>query len=294
MQVSILIVTYQAVSHIAECLVSIQQHTRDITYEVIVADNHSSDGTVELLRTRFPWVHVIQNEKNLGFGTANNRAAALASGEILFFLNDDTVLTENVVKKGYDRMRVEPDIGCLGLHLVFPDGSHQDSVRAYPGLRDQAMILLKLHHLFPRAKALRRYLCTGFDYAHEHDVDQVMGACMMIPKTIFEQVGGFDERFFLWFEEVDLQKRIREDGLKRIVYTPVAKLVHKKGTTFGKNFSMRNQLYFNDSLRKYMKKHGSLYERSVIAVCTYVALVMSWVIFSLQRFGIGVHKKNSI
>ncbi|MCW1930127.1 MAG: glycosyltransferase family 2 protein [Candidatus Kerfeldbacteria bacterium] len=275
MQASIILVSHNAKDHIADCVRALRAFTTDIEYEVIVSDNGSTDGTQAMLKLQFPWVRLIENKKNLGFGAANNRGAQVAEGDMLFFFNDDTVLTENSVRIAYDYMKQRSEIGCLGFHLTFPDGSHQDSVRAYPKVSDQALTLLKLHHAFPRAKALQRYLLANFDYAKEQEVDQVMGACMIIPHDVFERVGGFDESFFLWFEEVDLQKRIHEELKLKIMYAPLTSMIHVKGATFGKKLSLQNQRNFNESVKTYFQKHESIRDTKIIAFCTYPALALA-------------------
>jgi GT2 family glycosyltransferase len=212
---------------------------------------------------------------------------------MLFFFNDDTVLTENSVSIAYEYMKEHQDVGCLGFRLTFPDGSHQDSVRAYPQVADQVLTLLKFHHAFPHAQALRRYLMTGFDYTKEQEVDQVMGACMIIPKKVFERVHGFDEHFFLWFEEVDLQKRIHEELGLKIMYAPVTSMIHVKGATFGKNLSLRNQRYFNDSVRTYFQKHESERDARIIAFSTYPAIALARIVQFLDAHGASLRKKKN-
>lgn len=293
MQASIILVSYNAKDHIADCIRALKAFTTDIEYEVIVSDNGSTDGTQQMLKLQFPWVRLVENKKNIGFGAANNRGAAVAQGDMLFFFNDDTVLTENSVKVAYDYMKEHADVGCLGFHLTFPDGSHQDSVRAYPKRADQMLTLLKLHHAFPNASSLRRYLMSDFDYAKESEVDQVMGACMIIPRYVFEKVHGFDETFFLWFEEVDLQKRIHEELGLKIVYAPITSMIHVKGATFGKNLSVRNQHYFNDSVRNYFQKHESARDTQIIALCTYPAVVLARLVQFLDSRGAQLRTKKN-
>lgn len=292
MDVSILLVSYNAQDHIAECLRSIREHTTGIEYEVIVSDNASTDGTVEMIRQEFPWVRVVENGKNLGFGTANNRGVRVATGRTLIFLNTDTRLTDNLPQRAHAYIQNHPDVGCAGVRFIFPNGRHQDTVRAYPQWTDQALILLKLHHVFPHARALRRYMAVDIDYSREQDVDQVMGACMIIPREVFFSVHGFDEQFFLWFEEVDLQKRIREAGM-RIVYAPLSTLVHLKGATFRKNLAVRNQRYFNESVRTYFRKHDSVLHASVIAVCTWAGLVLAYGVQWIALIGVDMRSKKN-
>lgn len=294
MQISVITVSTNSKEHIRNCLLSLKEKTVDVDYEVIVVDNASTDGTPEMVKAEFPWVKLVENSRNLGFGTANNRGAAIATGGILCFYNDDTIQTQNTLKAVYEKMTTDNSIGTLGFHLTFPDGSHQDSVRAYPRLSDQMLILLKLHHFFTKARVLRRYLCSDMDYTREQEVDQVMGACMVIPRVVFERVGGFDEQFFVWFEEVDLQKRIHDELGLRIVYSPFAEMIHVKGATFGKALSLTNQRRFNRSLWQYMRKHNGVFAATVITVLQPVSIFLAWGVQMVRSHqGSVLRKKNN-
>lgn len=293
MQISVITVSTNSKEHIRNCLLSLKEKTVDLDYEVIVVDNASTDGTPEMVKAEFPWVKLVENPRNLGFGTANNRGAAIATGEMLCFYNDDTIQTQNTLKTVYDKMTSDQSIGTLGFHLTFPDGSHQDSVRAYPHLSDQVLVLLKLHHFFSGTLTLRRYLCSDMDYAVEQDVDQVMGACMVIPRAVFERVKGFDEQFFVWFEEVDLQKRIHEELGLRIVYSPCAEMIHVKGATFGKALSLTNQKRFNRSLYQYMRKHHGVVAGVVVMLLQPVSIVLAWMVQMVRTHGGSVLRKKN-
>lgn len=288
MQLSVIIVTYNSKDHIGDCLRTVKEQTKDLEYEVIVSDNASTDGTVELIESEFPWVTLVKNTTNLGFGTANNRGADIATGEVLFFLNDDTVQTGNALKQAYDKVMSDDTIGMLGFHLTYPDGSHQDSVRRFPQFMDQAMVLTKMHNFFPKMGAVKRYLALDFDYTIEQDVDQVMGACMLARKAVFDAVRGFDENFFIWFEEVDLQKRIMDELGLRIVYTPDIEMIHIKGATFGKELSLVNQRRLNNSMGYYFKKHNSVLARIGITLLRPYSIFLAALVQLLRNRGIHV------
>lgn len=290
MDISVILVSWNVRDHVRNCLQSILDQTKDIDYEVIVVDNDSHDGTVEMIREEFPWVKVIASDTNLGFGKANNRGAEIATGDIVFVLNDDTILTENSLKIVYDKVMQEQEIGVLGYHLTNPDGSHQDSVRRYPQLLDQVLILLKLHNFFPRIAPIRRYFAQDFDYTKEQDVDQVMGACMVMRKEVFDKAGGFDERFFVWFEEVDLQKRILEEQGLRIVYSPITEMIHVKGASFSQLMSLNSQKLFNRSMRQYFAKHNGLLRTAVLMAVQPLSLLLAWVVQALKARGANIRK----
>lgn len=285
MKVSVIIVTWNSSAHIEACLQSIREQTTEIDYEVIVVDNASSDGTADVVSEQFDWVTLVRNAENVGFGRANNAGAEKATGDVLFFLNDDTQLTENSIRQMAEKLTSE--IGVLGCHLIFADGSHQDSVRRDPQVSDQFIILTKMHNFFPTL--IRRYLAQGTDYTKEQDVEQLMGACMMMSRETFNKEGGFDSRFFIWFEEVDLIKRIRERE-KRIVYTPATQIIHLKGESFGKVRSVKKQRMFQRSQRQYFMKHHGLLKTLPLVLAQPVGLFLSLVAEIIARLGGNIKK----
>lgn len=290
MHLSIIIVTWNAKQYLQHCLSSINKFTRDLAYEIIVVDNGSEDGSIQMVKDSYPGVKLIENSKNLGFAAANNIGAAQAQGEILCFLNDDIELTENSLKIGFDEVTADNSIGVLGYHLKFPDGSHQDSVRRYPKLIDQIMVLTKLHNFFSKSKIVSYYLCKDFDYTRRQEVEQVMGACMFIPRIVFNKVGGFDERYFVWFEEVDLQKEIKKRLGLKTVYTPATEMIHVKGATFGKIVSVTNQRRLNSSMRKYFLKHHGFMQYIVIVAFQPLSMVLAGLIHIYKKLGGDIAK----
>ncbi len=290
MQISVITVSTNSKEHIRHCLESLRAKTSGVEYEVIVVDNASMDGTPEMVKTEFPWAKLIENQRNLGFGAANNRGAAIARGEVLCFFNDDTIQTQNTLKAVYDKMMGDPTIGVLGFHLTFSDGSHQDSVRRYPTWRDQAVILTKLHNFFPGLPSIKRYLAKDMEYATEQDVDQLMGACMVIRADVFRKSGGFDEKFFVWFEEVDLEKRIREQQGLRVVYSPLTEMIHVKGATFGKVMSLTGQKWFNQSMRRYFWKHHGFVQTAFLTVLQPLSILLATIVHIVRARGVHVEK----
>lgn len=285
MQVSIIIVSWNVKEELKICLKSIQKHTQDIEYEVIVVDNASEDGTQLMIQTELPWVHLIASNTNLGFGTACNRGAEQATGDVLIFLNPDTQITENSFKIMYEYIIQHPDVGMIGPHLLNTDGTHQDSVRRYPQLSDQLIILTKLHNFFPQLKPIQRYLAQDIDYTKEQDVDQVMGACMATRQEVFEKVQGFDERFFVWYEEVDLQKRIHEQLHLRIVYAPITEMIHIKGAGFAKVMSLTSQRRMNRSMRQYFYKHHGFFQAALLTLFQPYSMLLAFLVHLYKMTG---------
>lgn len=261
MDLSIIIVSWNVKDHLRNCIQSIYRYTTNITFEVFVVDNASADGSADMIEQEFPSVRLIRNAENRGFGAANNQAASQAIGEYILFLNDDTEIHSNIFTPLLTRARAVGDassdkLGMLGCQLRNPDGTIQESVRAYPTVMDQTIILLKLHHIFP--SLVQHYMQSDFDYTSEQSVDQVMGAFMLSSKSVLDKVGYFDEGFFAWFEEVDLQQRIKAAGYS-IIYTPLAQCTHVKGASFYQLRKPRAQRMFNASMRYYFKKQHSVF-----------------------------------
>jgi len=213
--------------------------------EVIISDNASQDGTLAIIRAKFPSVKIIENKQNLGFGTANNRGFQHSKGQYVLFLNDDTLVKPGALAQMVSFMGANPDIGVVGPRLLNPDGTLQRSIVRIPSIWVDM-----LRALVPRgieintpiirsfvqrvAKLLRINNLGSFsDYTFEADVDCVLGACLLTRRSTFEQVGGFDENIFLWCEEGELCYRIRQSNW-RIVYYPVAQVIHLGGSTLGR------------------------------------------------------------
>lgn len=279
MQLSIIIVSWNVKDYLQQCLQSIYQYTHDISFEVIVVDNASSDGSADMVAQQFPQVHLICNAANRGFGYANNQGYKIATGEYVLFLNDDTAIHDNIFPTLIQRFKDYHDsrekIGMLGCKLLNPDGTQQDSVRKFPTVLGQTAILLKLHHSFPRLIA--SYMQTDFNYEHEQRVDQIMGAFMLAPRAVLEQVGIFDEQFFNWFEEVDLQKRITQAGYD-ILYTPSVSCTHIKGPSFAQLRKPMAQKIFNASMRYYFRKHHSMLAYLWLCAIQPISVLLSYVV----------------
>lgn len=271
MDLSIVIVSWNVQAFLRHCLESIPAAALALRYEVFVIDNGSSDGTADMLRRDFPSLLPIVNEENRGFAAANNEGIRRSHGEFILLLNPDTRLPAGSLSAMVQFMRERPDVAIAGPTLRNADGTLQPSVRRFPTVAAMNLILLKLHHLFPNLRALRRYLANDFDYRREAEVDQLMGAFFLVRRDTFDRFGLLDERFFLWFEEVDFCKRVKAGG-GRIVYTPRTTVVHAKGEAFGQLTPYARQRIFLRSCRRYFGKYGSPFDRLGLALLTPLSL----------------------
>ncbi|NEQ48935.1 MAG: glycosyltransferase family 2 protein [Leptolyngbya sp. SIO3F4] len=253
--VSIVIVNYNGGPVILECLNSLQKYTRRIPYEIIVVDNNSQDGSPEEINGNFPSVNLLRQSKNAGFGTANNIGVAKSSGKFIWLLNSDVYLTSNVLPFFVARLEEDPQIGILGPRLVNADGSFQLSVSKEISIRGEFQTLQQVRKY--RNLATRPQLAQS--YVSEKTVDIVVGAAMFMRREVFDKSGGFDQNFFMYFEESDLCKRVRNLGYS-ILYTPKVELIHIGGYSVSKASGRMAQEY-RRSQRYYYEKHRPIWEQ---------------------------------
>jgi hypothetical protein len=244
---SVAIVSFNAREELARCLESIYASTRLPSFEVVVADNASTDGTLEMLAARFPQVRVIASPENLGFGGASNLCWPEAKSSLILFLNSDTVVSDGALDRLVAVARAHPEAGAVGPRLRYGDGEIQMSYGTMPGVVSE--LAQKLWNAgYARGKGPLRNLVRK-RYARERAVDWVSGACLLTRRDILETISGFDENFFLYSEDIDLCVRIRATGA-RILFTPEVEIVHLLGRSVAKNRdrvvyeSHRSRLYF--------------------------------------------------
>lgn len=214
-QLSIIIVSFNTVNLLREVLNNVKKHSNGLAIEIIVIDNASKDNSVQMVQQEFPDVKLIPSAENIGFGAANNLGAKSAKGKYLVLLNSDAFLKGNALKIAYDLMEQLPEAGLGGAKLLGRDGSLQPSSRKFPNLWNYFLMI---------SGNLDELNIPGTD----HQTDWVPGAFCIIPRKVFEQVNGFDERFFLYYEEVDLCIRIKQAGYQ-VWYFPEVEVIHLGG-----------------------------------------------------------------
>ncbi len=280
-----MIVTWNVRDLLDNCLASIYRETRGLSFEVFVIDNASKDGTAQMVKTKFPTVKLIRNTENRGFSYSNNLGIRKSSGRFILLLNPDTLVFRDTFLDTVKFMEHHPECGIAGIHLLNKDYTHQDSVRCFPKFLDQALILLKLHLIFSRSRAMQRYVAKDFDYLVDEygedkgeknfdEVDQVMGAYFMVRREVFKKIGLLDEGFFVWMEEVDFCKRAYDEGFK-IYYTRDAKAMHYYGAAFKQIPSLRKQMIFAHSIRRYFVKHHGIVQYVLIALLSWVSIALA-------------------
>lgn len=242
---------------------AIYKNTRNITFEVISVDNDSKDGTTDMVRSEFPDVKAIFNDYNAGFAKANNQGIKISKGRYVLLLNPDMQVKEGTLENMVKWMDAHPEAGVAGCKLVKPDGSIVSHVRRYPQLLDQIAIILKLPHIFPGI--INKYMYRDFDYDKEQVVDSIRGSFFMIRREVLDKLGGLDERYFLWFEEVDFCRQTARAGWK-VMYTPAVECIDHVGKSFAQVPTGKLQSIFQDSMLKYFKRWQPGWQTPVLKI----------------------------
>lgn len=281
---SVIIVNWNTKDLLINCLNSIYQTINNLIFEVIVADNASSDGSVEMLERQFPSVIRIINRENKGFGAANNQALKVMQGEYALLLNTDTLLTPDAVNKLWNFCEANDRAAIACGQLLNADGTKQNSIASSPGLLTLVTNTSLLEFLFPRRFPSKRYKHTS-----PIEVDSAIGACMMIRKKALDETGFFDERYFFFFEETDLAYSLRLKGWK-IYHIPDAFIYHLQGQSIGHN--IRSRIEFYRSRYKFFKKwHGLLYCYLANSLIFFRLLVNGVSNFIFVILTLGLNKK---
>ena len=229
MQISVIIVSYNVKEFLQQCILSLKTALDGIAHEVIVVDNDSVDGSVNIIRHKFPEVILIDNHTNGGFAVACNQGLAIARGELVLLLNPDTMIQEDTIRIMIDFFKAHPEAGAAGCKILNADGTLQLACRrTFPTPAVALPKMLGLSRLFPGVKAFSRYNLTYLDPDQMTEVDAVSGSFLMFRKVVYDQVGGLDESYFLYGEDLDYCYRIKKGGWK-IYYEPATKIIHYKG-----------------------------------------------------------------
>ena len=226
---------------------------KSVSSEIFVVDNHSNDASAAMVQHEFPSVRLIANDTNRGFAAANNQALVLSTGDYILLLNPDTEIQEGAIASLTEFMNNHPACGVVAPQLLNTDGSIQRSCRQFPTFSNMFYELIGLSKLFPHQPAFRQYKMLDWDHNDEREVDQPEGACLLIRRCIIDQVGLFDEGFFMLFEEVDWCYRIKQKGWQ-IWFTPKAKVVHHYGQAI-KQVKSRMILSSHRGLYRFWRKH---------------------------------------
>ena len=286
--ISAIVVSYNTREMTLECLRALTADLAGVPSEVWVVDNASSDGSADAVAGEFPAVRLVRSERNLGFGAANNRAMREAAGEHFLLVNSDAFLRPGCARALLECLGRHPEAAVAGPRIVRPDGSLQISCFRFPSPSRAVLENLFVASLFPHHPVLGDYRRWAHDA--EREVDWVIGACMLVRRRAYEEVGGFDERFFMYAEETDWQKRMRDAGWT-VRFTPAGEVVHLGGGS-GRR-SRQAVRAFHGSKEEFFRKHyggaGVLVNRTT-SICGAACRIPLYALITLLKGGDAVSR----
>jgi GT2 family glycosyltransferase len=274
---SIILVSYNTRRLTLKCIKSIYKFTKNIKFEIIVVDNASSDGSIESLnklKKKYP-LNLLPQDKNLGFGAANNLGASLAGGKYLLFLNTDTRLSSNALRIALEDAKKIKGLGAYSCKLLNKDGSIQATGGYFPTLARIFTWQLFIDDLPLIGRMFRSVHPPVSFYRQRRELDWITGAFMLIPRSVFQKVSGFDEKIFMYVEDTDLCYRLKKRGYK-VIYSPRATVTHFGGASGGNALlaEARQTVYF-------MKKHYSLPTAIAAAILIRVGALLRLGLFAI-------------
>jgi GT2 family glycosyltransferase len=251
---SVIIVSYKVPYFLEQTLLSALRAAERLPVQIIVVDNNSQDHTPDLIRTQFPQVELIANTQNTGFATANNQGIAIANGEFVLFLNPDTAVQEDTFEKIVACMRAHPHIGGLGVHMIDGSGAFlPESKRGFPSPLVAFYKTFGLSKIFPHSPHFNQYHLGYLDEHQNHYVEVLSGAFMAMPRAVLEEIGYWDEAFFMYGEDIDLSYRIVKAGYKNY-YLAETTIIHYKGESTKKG-SLNYVKTFYEAMIIFARKH---------------------------------------
>ena len=278
MKLSLIIVTYNSYKYIQKCIQSILDSIEPFDdYEIIIIDNNSKDGTIDIVNNfSNSKIKILKSNDNMGYSAAVNKAIEVTSFEKVLVLNPDTIILENGIVELFERSN-RSDVGVVGAKLLNLDGTLQvSSRRHFPTLGILFSYVLRLNKIFNKSRFFGKYNYTHLDENLETSVDSVSGACMMFSKNLFDSVNGFDEVFFIYFEDTDFCLKVKDAGLK-VLYCPSAKIVHCNDYSDNGHAKI---FYFYESFEKFIYKYK---HKICLGILVYYFAKLINNIFQLKR-----------
>jgi GT2 family glycosyltransferase len=287
MELSIIIVTYNSLDTIYQCLDSIAEHAEGLSFEVILIDNCSTDGTFNTVARKYAWIKSYRNPTNTGFAEANNRGIRESVGRFLLLLNPDAFLNDDGIRDALDFVKENKDVAILGCKIKYPNGEIQTSNNAFPNLFTEALHVLGISRLFsnPRLRrtlgerlgrvlgqAINEYLRVYWDSERVRAVDWVTGACMLVRREAVEDAGLLDDHFFMYYEDADWCLRMGKKGWK-VIYFPNMTVIHQVGSG-AKRAHPLAEFERNRSRLYYYKKHAPVFQRVVLRILLVGAILV--------------------
>jgi GT2 family glycosyltransferase len=271
MDLSIIIVNRNTKGLLLDCVDSVYKTVPPLSFEAIVVDNASTDGSIDALKSSFPGVVIVENAKNLGFARANNQAIRRSAGRFVALLNTDTILTPGALGTIVKFMESDGRIGISGGQLLNGDGTLQNSIANIPTLATELLNKSLLKLLFPK-----RYPGKNTRFERPTEVESIIGACMVASRQAIDRVGPLDESFFFFFEETDWCLTMKKNGLL-VFFHPHARIYHLQGQTARKNLAAARVEYWK-SRYIFFRKHYSLLSNIVLKAGLLLRLCVSIVL----------------
>ncbi len=247
MKLSVVILNYNVRYFLEQCLISVERSLKGINAEIIVVDNNSQDDSCQMVKEKFPHIALLENSENVGFSKANNQGVAMAKGEYVCILNPDTAVAEHTFSKALQYVEGNTDLGALGIYLM--DGTGNFLPESKRNLPTPKRSLLKL---IGRTSGKNGYYAKYLSEKEEGDVDVLVGAFMLMRKEVYEQVGGLDEDYFMYGEDIDLSYKLMKAGYQN-KYLGSLSMLHYKGESTQKDAAYLNRFY--GAMRIFYKKH---------------------------------------
>ena len=256
MDISIVIVNYNVQYFLDQCIQSILTSKHQLNVEILIVDNNSIDGSVAMLKEKYPNIHLVENKDNPGFAVANNQAIYLAQGKYVLLLNPDTLLSEDTLENCFNKMEQDEKIGALGIKMLDGKGNFlPESKRGFPDFWTAFYKMSGLSKLFPKSKKFNKYHLGHLNKDENHEIEVLSGAFMFLRKKALDEVGLLDEQFFMYGEDIDLSFRISKGGYKNH-YLSESSIIHFKGESTKKT-SISYTKHFYNAMAIFNKKHFS-------------------------------------
>ncbi len=252
--ISVIIVNYNVKHFLRQCIESIVASTRNLSVEIIVVDNASVDGSQQMLESEFTEVQLINNVNNVGFAAANNQGVAIAQGNYVLLLNPDTIIEEQTLTECYQYAEQHQMVGAIGVKMVDGSGHYlPESKRGFPTTSAAFYKITGIYRLFQTSATFNAYYAGHLDKDDTGVVDVLCGAYMFIPREVYLEVGGLDEDYFMYGEDIDLSYCIQQAGYN-IVYLPTTQIIHYKGESTKKS-SKKYHTAFYGAMQIFLQKH---------------------------------------
>jgi len=268
---SAIVISFNGQEFLSQCLGSLKENLRTISHEIIVVDNGSTDGSAEWIERTHPDMKLIKNPDNFGFARAVNIGIRSSRGRFIYILNQDLRFRPGATQALLDRLRSEAELGMIGPKFVGFDGIIQYSARCLPRYRHVFYEALLLSRLFPRHREFASWRMGWFDHEHEMYLEQPLGSAMMIPRSVIDKIGVFDERFPIYFNDVDFCHRMRDAGYRALYYPSAVAEHFLGGSTKRRSVAMRIESH--RSMYRYLAKYTHWYELPLLWFCGALLLI---------------------